>query len=275
MAKKAHKQEPALPGENPTQDHRISIEFLGQAYVLNHRRPSYMPSTEPELINWIRQYTSTAHAKKADFSAVFGGNSQSTFSVSALEGMLSRIDNALGSLGVIPGVQRGVTAYKNLLLYNHDNGPITAPRAEPNMVPPETAPSNFSGLVGIIRQQVDLLIQQPGYNQAIGRQFGIIPTPSSPIDPATLDPQLLARIIGAAVELRFRSPAAISGVDVAQIWCAHGNEERHFVASTSRASFLDTFPMPAARTTWTYYVWYTNAAGIRLGAESEASVIVP
>jgi len=45
--------------------------------------------------------------------------------------------------------------------------------------------------------------------------------------------------------------------------------------ATTRASFLDTHDMPATRTTWTYYIWFVNESGMRLGAESEVSVIVP
>ena len=274
MSKSAHKQEPALPGENPTQDHRIGIEFLGQAYFLNRRRPSYMPNTEPELINWIRQYTSTAHAKKADFPAVFGGTSNSTFSVSVLEGMLSRIDNALGSLGVIPGVQRGITAYKNILLYNHEHGPVTAPRAEPNMVPPETAPSNFSGLVGIIMQQVDLLIQQPGYNQAIGRQFGIIPTERPSVDPATFDPQATARSTGGVVVITARSPRGLRGVDMLEIKCDRGSGVVEMVGTTTHATFTDHHDLPERRTHWIYYVNYIDRNGVPVGIQSVVDILV-
>jgi len=274
MSKSTHKQEPALPGENPTQDHRINIEFLGQAYVLNHHRPSYMPGTEPELINWIRQYTSTAHAKKPDFPPVFGGNSQSTFSVTALEGLLSRIDNATGSLGVIPGVQRGVTAYKNILLYNRDNGPVTAPRAEPNMVPPETAPSNFSGLVGIIEQQVALLIQQPGYNQAIGRQFGIIPTEGPVVAPQDYDPNASGVFRGGAVVISARPPRRFRDATVLEIRCDRGNGQVEFVGLTSNGTFTDHHELPERPTVWIYHVGYLDRGGVGVGIQSRVEVAV-
>jgi hypothetical protein len=173
MKDTAHKKAPALAGENPTvEEHRTNADYLGNAYALSRPRTNYLPSTERELVNWIDQYISTANVNRQTFPEVF--NSAFPYSAPQLVVMRERLAEAFRSLDVLPGIQRGVTAFKNIILFNRDHGGVQPPRSEVGMVPPTEATS--TGMIAAIVAQVNMLRQQPGFNEVVARQFGILPT---------------------------------------------------------------------------------------------------
>ena len=268
-----HKEAPVLPGENPTiEEHRINTDYLGTAYALSRATPRYMPSVEKELINWIDQYISTANANRMAFPDVF--NKGVPYSVFALVAMRERLDEAYRSLDVLPGTQRAVTAFKNIVLFNRDHGRVAPPLPEAGWIPPTAAVN--TGLVASIAAQVALLRTQPGFNEVLARQFGILPTPAPSVDPATLDPAATARFTGGVVELAFRSPRGIRGVEMAEIRCDRGDGHVHLVGTTTHARFTDHHDLPAAnvRTTWTYWVCFVDRDGTPVGQQSVCDVTV-
>ena len=100
MSKSSHRNEPALPGENPTVE-SLNASLLGNVYALNRGRPNYMPSgSERELINWIDNYISTANANRTTFPNVFSGTFP--FSGHALVVMRERLGEALTAIDVLP-----------------------------------------------------------------------------------------------------------------------------------------------------------------------------
>jgi len=279
MPETTHKKDPALPGENPTvpEGRRITADYLGSAFTLihSHRLPNYMPrGNERLLLNWIAQYLSAATTHATTFPNVF--NSTGIYSVHRTRALFDRIVEAFTSLDKLPGIQRGVTAWKNILLFNRDHfTSVTPPRAEAGMLPAPEAASH-TGIVDMIDAQVQLLRQQQGFNEALARQFGVLPTPApSKPDPATLDPNASAQFTGGAVVITFRAPSGLRGVEVAEIRCDRNDGTGvQLVGTTTRARFTDHHDIPEGRATWTYYVCYLDAAGTYVGQQSVTDVTV-
>ena len=279
MSETTQKKDPALPGENPTvpEGRRITADYLGSAFTLihSHRLPPYMPrGNERLLLNWLSQYLSAATTHATTFPNVFNG--AGIYSVHRTRTLFERIVEAFTSLDKLPGISRGVTAWKNILLFNRDHlTSVLPPRAETGMLPaPEAAP--HTGIVGMIDAQVQLLRQQPGFNEALARQFGVLPTPSpSTPDPSTLDPQASAQFTGGAVVITFRAPRGLRGVEVAEIRCDRNDGTGvHLVGTTTRARFVDHPDILEGRATFTYYVCYLDEAGVFVGQQSVADVTV-
>jgi len=270
MAHSTNKKEPSLPGENPTVDvHNAAL--MGNVYALSRTTPNYMPSTERELINWIDQYISTMNANRTTFPNVFSGTG--VFSGFALVQMRERLAEALASLDKLPGIQRGVTAFKNIILFNRSHDRVPPPRTEVGMVPPTEA--TMTGMVAMITAQVNLLRQQDGFNEVLARQFGILPTASSSPDPATLDPQASARFTGGEVIVSFRSPGGLRDVDVAEVRCDRGDGRVQLLGTTTYARFTDHHAIPQPPTVWRYFVCYlSRATGNPVGVQSECHVTV-
>jgi len=273
MSTQEHKKAPVLPGENPTvEERRINTAYLGQTYALTRSTPNYMPNSERQLNDWLRQYISTAQANRMNFPTVF--NTGVPYSVFALAAIMDRIDEAHKSLDILPGTLRAVTAFKNILYFNRATGPLAAPRPETGWIPPTDAV--HTGIVSMIAAQVELLRRQPGFNEVLARQFGILPTPAPHPDLATVDPEATARFDGGEVILNFRSPRRIRGVDVVQILCDRGNGHIELVGTTTHTRFVDAHELPPAgqRATWWYYICYLSPSGTRLGIQSDVSVTV-
>jgi len=280
------KKEPSLPGENPTQDidsHNIS--YMGIAYVVDRHTPPYMPDREHELRHWINQYMATATAYEEKFTTVFTADGMS---LAVLRTMLERIGDAWTSLTELPGYQRSITAYKNIMLYNRKcnaagsqgagyGARLPIPEMEAGIELPTASSSGGSGIVALIARQVDALRVHPIWNEFFARQFGVLPTPSSSEDLTSLDPQASATVtgLGGAVEIVARSPLGIRGVDMLQI-----SVDRHdgagvvLVGTSTHARFTDHHALPVARTNWTYYVQFIDREGIPHGAVSVADVVV-
>jgi len=271
---KEPKQEPSIVGENPTVgEHSANVSLMGTSYVLHKFNVSFIPRSEREMLFWLAQYVNTARTYRLDFPAVFNA-SDYRFSFHVLEALFQRVQEAFASLDTLPGVLRAVTAWKNILLYNRSHDPVPAPRPERDMLPPTDAAR--TGLLSIIVEQVRLLRQQPNFNEAIGRQFGIIPTPAPAPDPATLNPNASARFTGGLVELSFRSPNGIRGVEFAEIRCDRGDGHVHLVGMTTHARFTDHHDLPAAgaRANWVYHLCYVDRSGNFVGQESIVDVTV-
>ena len=272
MARSSSKKKaPALPGENPTQNFRVNVNLLGTAYVLNRNTPSYMPNTERELLNWAAQYASTARALRLTFPEVF--NAGDIYNVSVVEDLLARISDSLVSLGIVPGIIRGLTAYKNVLIYNRDHGSVPPPPAENARIP--NLNSKHSGLVGIIDAQVRLLRGQPNFNESFARQLGILPTEGPTVDPATYDPQARGQFMGGAVLITARSPQGLRGVSLLEIRVDR-NDGNGIVPAGATASsrFTDHHDLPARATHWIYYVGYLDRMGLPVGIQNTCDVVV-
>jgi len=248
--------------------------YLGTPHVLSKNIPAYMPGNIDALVPWIDNYLARAMTLSTKYPSILGGTSR--FPINTLNTTWNNVNAAIANVNLLVDWTRSWRAYRNILLFSRENS-VTPPLAAP---PAQTLRgiAQFPAIIGVVSAidwQVRMLRKDPAFNQTEADLLGIVPSAPHTPDPATLDPQVTARLIGGGVELRFRSPGHIRGVKVVEIWCQHGEGARHFVAATTRGSFLDTHEMPATRTTWTYYVWYANENGLRLGVESEASIIVP
>ena len=231
-----------------------------------------MPRQEKALMDWIDGYITAAVEMTERFPEVFGETA--TFKITKVRILFGFLKNARSRIVAITDYLRSLVVFKNILAYATDHE-VGEPVGEPVAPPPgaQTFPE-FIGIVGMIDFQVRLLRESPGFDQTVAAQLGIIPRRPHETDPADFDLKLSARIVGAKVELRFRSLRGVSGASLVQIWCAHGNEPGHLVGSTTRASFIDVEPFPDKRTVWTYTAWIVNDMGIRISPESEAKVIV-
>ena len=256
--------------DNP--DMRFRPEYLGRPFVLSRNIPAYMPRTEPQLVDWIQSYINGALGLTTMFPSVFG--STAVYKISAVNVLFNVLREIRESLGDFTDYTRSLRAYKNILLYADDHLPETPINSPPLPVAPVATASKI-GIVGIIDEQVRLLRVTPGFDQSIAVLLGIVPRAPSGIDPATFDLNLSARSVGATVELRFRSIERVREVKFVEIWCSHGNEPRHLVGATTRASFIDTHPVPNESMVWTYTAWGVGEMGLRITPQSETTVVVP
>ena len=283
MAKSNHKSElppasaDAVACDAATEEHNIVEEasLLGASYTLisHGNRPNWMPREEKAFMVWAAGYVSAARAFRLEFPAVFNA-SDFRFSFHVLETLFTRVQEAIASVTIITDLRRAVVAYKNILVGNREHGAIPLPRSETGMLP--TVAPTHSGLVALIVGQVALLRQQAGFNESVAKQFGLVAPATSHPDLATLNPNASARFTGGVVELTFRSPAGIRGVEFAEIRCDRGDGHVHMVGTTRHARFTDHHDLPAAgaRANWQYHVCYIDRSNNFVGQESIADVTV-
>ena len=268
-----HKHDPALPGQDPSIDsHRLEVHYLGAVYVTSHHVPNYMPRPLHLLIPWIDSFILSMNANRMEFPSVF--NVQFPYSATTLVQMRASLAAGNTSRESLPGLQRFVTQWFNIILFGRpERVTLAPPRPETGMLPTEAATA--IGIVGVIQLMVEQLRRQPNFNEALARQFGLLPETAPPVDPATLSPEpVTATFTGGVVQLRFRSAHNTTGVEMSEILCDRGDGVLRRVATTTHSRFTDFHELPAERTVWRYVIGFLDRQGLPVGVQSSAEVIV-
>jgi len=232
-----------------------------------------MPREEKAFLAFCSTYVSTARAFRLEYQAVFN-SSDFRFSFHVLEALFQRVQEAVAAVAIMRDILAALVAYKNILIGNRTHEAIPLPRSETGMLP--TVAPLHSGLAALIIGQVALLRQQPGVNEAVLKQFGVVAPAPSHQDPATFNPNATANFNGGFVTVSFRSPASLRTVEFAEIRCDRGDGHAHLVGTTRHARFTDFHDLPpaGARATWVYHVCYVDRNQNFVGQESIVDVTV-
>jgi len=276
-----HHSDPTLsPGADPSihaasVEHRAALERLAASVAHNPPRAPYLPTTEHGRRLWISSFLSVANASRLTFPTVFNA-SDWRFNLRTLEAIWAVYLEYIAALEAVTPLQRFLTMSKNALLNASPEAvQLPPPRPMPAIYPKTTA--LHVGIVGVIIGMVDALRSLPNFTEADARAFGVLPQSAPHPDPATLDPEASARFTGTVVELTFRSPRSIRGVDLVQVLCDRGDGTGvHSVGTTSRSRFTDhcELPAPNVRAAWTYFCCFLDPSGNPVGQQSVCDVTV-
>lgn len=143
-------------------------------------------------------------------------------------------------------------------------------RDNPNVPTDSSWPSQLANvpspvLPGIekrFRDFVKWLRSLPNYDVAIGEALHLVGDQISPVDPATLQPQLKVQISGDRVELLWTWGSAAKVADALHIVKDSGQGEQFLVADP-KPGHIDTTPFPATVQKWRYRaIWTRDGAMI-------------
>ena len=276
MKDQHHPHDPALPGDNPEhgtfEAFRIAAERLA-AGVTTRSLPSYIPVPAHLRDQWISAFIMNAQASRQKWSAAFNQPSW-LLNIQSLQAVWNVFQEYNTSLEILPTMQRRLTAVRNSLMFAKPQAvSLPPPPPEPALLPRATA--THAGIAWWIAGMVDVLKVQPGFSEGDARQFGILPTPTSHPDPSEFDPQVTAKFNGGWVELNFRSPKGLRGVDFAEIRADYGDGTGvHLIGTTAFSRFGDHHEIPEGRTLFKYWVCYITRDGLQLGQQSTCEVVV-
>jgi len=265
-------QETALePAGEP--HNRYRPEYLGRPYVLSTNIPNYMPRSEADLMDWIRNYLDVAKTYVDTFPDIFGP--EAPFPRQDVGNFRAGLVTARVAAREAEELARAWRAFTRIGLFATEHKqapPLTAPEITVNLT---TVYSwSLTGIVGIIDQQVRALRVHANFNQSIAEHLGIIPRPPTTPDSATANPNPRGRVDGVRVFLNFRSPAPIPGAVAVEIRVDRGDGVLHHLTTTGGSSFIDVHVMPANPTAWTYLFNYVDNRGEILGVTGSVTVIV-
>ena len=276
MKDQHHPHDPALIGDNPehgtAEAFRIAAEKLA-ASAASHTHPPYIPRPAHLRDAWISAFITNAMAARQKWSAAFN-SSNWLLNIQTLRASWEAYLEYNTSLDLLPPMQRRLTATRNGLMYAKPQVvTLPPPPPEPALLPRVTA--THAGIVWWIAGMVDVLRVQPGFSEGDARQFGILPTPSSHPDPSEFNPNAEAKFNGGWVEISFRSPRNLRGVDFAEIRADYGDGTGvHLIGTTAFSRFADHREIPDGRTLFKYWVCYITRDGLQLGQQSTCDVTV-
>ena len=258
------------------------IQYMGSAHALDRHTPSYMPSKIGPLLVWIDQYIATALANRPVFPLVFAQNT-APYSIGIVNQMRDALKPPLKSLELIHDYVSSQNAYKNILIYNREDTPVTSPVAEAGLTPGQVV-SPHSGIVRMIDAQVQKLRLDPKFTEVYAKQFGILPIEKPAVPSAEYDPEATATREGDFIVIKARAPrnfrdAAYLEIRVDRHASEHGvgtGAMGHvdLLGSIASGTYIDHEPMPSKPCVWVYYVNYVDRHGNRLGIQSVCEVAV-
>jgi len=247
--------------------------YLGNPYVLNRNIPSYMPTNEADLVEWIRNYIQNAKTLLGTFTQILNG----AVKVAMIEEVFEAAVPSRQNIEQLDDHRRSWNAYKNILFYAREFTTAAAVPPPPALALETVLVTSRIGMVGMIDYQVRELRKHASFNQTIAELLGIIPRRPGAPEMNALDPNLRLAFTGGQVEAMVRAPKGIPGSWLVEILCDRGDGNGfQIVATTAYAKFTDPHPLPAQGVaTWTYSAQFIRRdGGIHVGMISKASILV-
>jgi len=244
--------------------------YLGEPHVLSRSVPDFIPTHEPEMMDWLQNYINVASVIAPQFLAVYGNPAKFPFGAT-LE-LYNNLVKGRADVEAAREYLRSANAYKNIIAYAADHVSVVKP--PPPLKPAGTAASR-AGLIGMIDWQVRTLREQSGFDQVLAERLGIIPRAPIVIDPNTFDLALRGQFRGTHTRLTWHGTAGLKGILGVRVLCDRGGGHFEIVNPlVTVGHFDDWHALPARPCVWIYVVQLIGTNNAVIGVESRCEVLV-
>lgn len=208
----------------------------------------YLPTSDPGKMQWLNNFS----AKLPNYRAALSLQEEDLTQVKQWS---ENFGYMIGNIEGFRKYTKQITAYKNILRNGSKNSdPLGAmPPAPPTpQLPQEAVPDIF----GRVQKLVQVIKNSKGYNDAIGKDLGII---GEATDKALHEMKVSLQVQMQAGQPNIKWKKA--GMQGIHIYVDRGDGKGYqFLATDTQPDYLDTYPLPAAGQSaiWKYKAIYIN-----------------
>lgn len=210
---------------------------------------NYLPSTDTGKMQWLNNFV----AKLPNYKETLGLTDETLKECKADADNFAYI---IGGIETIRKYTQQVTAYKNLLRSGSSSGIITMAPVPPTPPTPLLPGPARVDIFGRASKLVQTIKNSKGYNEAIGKDLGIIGEETAK-SLAEMKPILAYEMLAGHPNIKWKK----QGMDGIHIYVDRGDGKGYqFLATDTHPDYLDTYPLPAAgqAALWKYKAIYID-----------------